>query len=175
MVRRNILLTLLALAVAPSALADETTGVIRWHGEGTQIYDCRISSTGPAWVLRQPDATLTDADGRIRGRHGAGPSWTATDGSRAVGRAITSIPAPRPGAIAWLVLQADAHDGPGTLDGVTYVLRTDTAGGVAPAVGCDRDHEGAVVAVPYQATYSFLRPEHPTSAPINGMVEGAAK
>jgi hypothetical protein len=158
MVRRTILLALAALVAVPSALADETAGVLRWHGEGTQIYDCRKSGAGPTWVLRQPDATLTDADGRMRAHHGAGPSWTAADGSRLVGRVITTIPAPRAGAIPWLVLETDAHDGSGTLDGVTYVLRTDTVGGVAPDGGCDGDHEGAVATVPYQATYSFLRP-----------------
>jgi hypothetical protein len=104
---------------------------------------------------------LTDADGRIRASHGAGPSWTAADGSRVVGRAITTIPSPRAGAIPWLVLQADAPVGPGTLDGVSYVLRTDTIGGLPPGVGCDVDHEGAVVAVPYEATYSFLKPITP--------------
>ena len=158
MVRRTIFLALSALVTAPSGLADEAAGVLRWHGEGTQIYDCRKSDAGPAWVLRQPDATLTDADGRMRAHHGAGPSWTAADGSRVVGRVITTVPAPRAGAIPWLVLQADAHDGSGTLDGVTYVLRTETVGGVAPAGGCDGDHDGAVATVPYQATYTFLRP-----------------
>jgi hypothetical protein len=166
MVRRTILLALSLFIATPSALADETAGVLRWHGEGTQIYDCLKSNAGLAWVLRQPDATLTDADGRMRAHHGAGPSWTAADGSRIVGHAIATIPAPRPGAIPWLVLQTDAPDGSGTLDRVTYVLRTETVGGVAPAGGCDHDHEGAVTAVPYQATYSFLRPESPASEPL---------
>jgi hypothetical protein len=161
MVRRNSLLLALAAFVTVPALADEPSGVVRWHGKGEQIYDCQKSPTGIAWVLRQPDATLTDAAGRVRGHHGAGPSWTAADGSRVTGHAITTIPAPRAGAIPWLVIQADAHDGPGTLDGVTYVMRTDTVGGVAPAGGCDAGHEGAVATVPYQATYSFLQPDAP--------------
>jgi len=157
MVLRNILLALSLLCTGPEALAGEPAGVLRWHAEGTQIYDCRKSSDGVAWILRQPDATLTDADGTMRAHHGAGPSWTAADGSRIVGRAVTTIPAPRADASPWLVLQTDTHDGQGTLDGVTYVLRTDTVGGVAPAGGCDADRQGAVAAVPYQATYSFLR------------------
>ena len=159
MVHWNILLALaLATGVAPPARAVEPAGVIRWHGQGEQIYDCRKSATGYAWVLARPDAILSDAGGRVRAHHGAGPRWTAADGSSITGRTITTIPAPRADAIPWLVLQADAPGGQGTLDGVTYVLRTETVGGVAPATGCDRDHEGALARVPYEATYSFLRP-----------------
>jgi hypothetical protein len=158
MVRYTFLLALSLLGAAPVAAASETTDVLRWHAEGTQIYDCEKSETGAVWTLRQPDATLTDDDGTMRAHHGAGPSWTAADGSRIVGRQITTIPAPRADAIPWLVLQTDAHGGQGTLDGVTYVLRTDTVGGLAPHGGCDLDRQGAVAAVPYQATYSFLRP-----------------
>ena len=53
-------------------------------------------------------------------------------------------------------MQTDSHDGTGMLDHVTYVMRTETVGGVAPTGGCDFDHQGAVATVPYQATYSFL-------------------
>jgi hypothetical protein len=161
--RRNSLLlafVVIATAAVP-ARADQPDGVVRWHGEGEQIYDCQKSATGTAWVLRQPDATLTDVAGRVEGHHGAGPSWTAADGSRITGHAITTIPAPREGAIPWLVVQADSHDGAGLLDHVTYVMRTETVGGIAPAGGCDLDHEGAVATVPYQATYSFLDPVQP--------------
>jgi hypothetical protein len=166
MVHRNILLAFSALCVSLPAVADEPTGVERWHGQGTQIYDCQKSAAARyLWVLRQPDATLTDSDGRIRGHHSAGPSWTAIDGSRVVGRAIVAIPAPRAGAIPWLVLQAESHDGHGTLDGVTYVLRTETVGGMAPDGGCDGEHEGAVATIPYEATYSFLQPVGAASKP----------
>jgi hypothetical protein len=154
----NILLAVATLAATPPTEAAGTSGVIRWHAQGVQIYDCRRSSGGYAWALRQPDAVLTDDDGHVSGHHGAGPSWTATDGSSIAGRAILTIPAPRAAAIPWLVLQASTHDGRGTLEGVTYVLRTETIGGVAPADGCDPDHEGKVTTVPYQATYSFLHP-----------------
>jgi len=158
MIRCNILLAFFAMSAMQPALAEEPAGVIRWRGQGTQIYDCEQIAAGYSWVLRQPDATLTDSDGRIRGHHGAGPSWTANDGSRVVGRAITTILAPRAGAIPWLVVEINARDGRGALDGVTYVLRTETVGGVPPEAGCDQPHKGAVASVPYEATYSFLRP-----------------
>ena len=163
MFQRGILMALTTLATAaPSASTSANTpastpGVIRWHGEGVQIYDCKKSADGYAWMLRQPDAMLTDADGHVTGHHSVGPRWTATDGSSIVGRTIETIPSPAT-AIPWLVLEASSHDGHGALDGVTYVLRTETVGGVAPADGCSKAREGAVTTVPYQATYSFLRP-----------------
>jgi hypothetical protein len=165
MVRCNILLAFSVLSAASSALADETAGVVRWHGQGTQIYGCEQTAAGYLWVLRQPDATLTDGKGRIRGHHGAGPSWTANDGSRVVGRAIATIPAPRAGAIPWLVLEVNARDGRGAFDAVAYVLRTETVGGVAPEAGCDQNHKGAVASIPYEATYSFLQPGGVASYP----------
>jgi len=165
MIHRHALLMLAALVGTPQAPSDGMAGVIRLHGEGVQIYDCQKSSAGYAWVLRQPDALLTDADGHIRARQSAGPNWTAADGSEVAGQAIATIPAPRPDAIPWLVLRAVSQDGPNTLDGVTYVLRIETVGGVAPAGGCDHDHDGAVANVPYEATYMFLRPGDPPIEP----------
>jgi hypothetical protein len=156
MAHRYILLVLATLLATTPAQAAGMAGVIRWHGWGAQIYVCETSPGGYVWVLRRPDATLTDFAGRVRGHHGAGSSWTATDGSRIVGQPVTIIPAPRPDAVPWLVLKADTHDGHGVLNGVTYVLGTETAGGVAPTTGCDPDHAGAVATIPYQATYSFL-------------------
>ena len=163
MVYRGTLLALALLQAAPTQ-ASRATDVIRWHGDGVQIYDCMKAGVGYAWTLRQPDALLTDAGGHVSGHHGAGPSWTATDGSRVVGHVLTTIPAPRPGAIPWLVLQAARHDGCGELAGVSYVLRTETIGGVAPAGGCSHDRAGAVVSVPYQASYLFLQPAEDASS-----------
>jgi len=163
MVYRGTLLALVLLQAAPTQAA-RSTDVIRWHGDGVQIYDCAQAGGRYAWTLRQPDAVLTDAGGHVSGHHGAGPSWTATDGSRVVGHVLTTIPAPRPGAIPWLVLQATKHDSCGALAGVSYVLRTETVGGVAPADGCSHDQAGAVVSVPYQANYSFLQPAEGASS-----------
>jgi hypothetical protein len=166
MAHRDILLAIAALVAPSQAQAADSPDVIRWRGDGTQIYSCQKSQDTYAWVLKRPDAVLTDTDGLVRGHHGAGPSWTATDGSGIVGRLITVIPAPRADAIPWLVLQADTHDGPGMLNGVTYVLRTETVGGVAPSSGCDADREGATATIPYRATYSFLRPIDGPERPV---------
>jgi hypothetical protein len=41
------------------------------------------------------------------------------------------------------------------LTGVTYVRRSDTQAGAAPANGCDAQSQENHVRVPYQATYTF--------------------
>ncbi len=143
--------------LAPRAqAATPVDGVMRWIGTGSQVYACKRDGERFAWTLQRPDALLTDVDGTVQGEHGAGPSWTATDGSKVFGTVVTSVPAPARGAIPWLVLRASQHIGSGLLSGVGYVLRTDTQGGAIPSTGCDAAHEGSEERRPYQATYTFL-------------------
>lgn len=126
-------------------------------GKGVQIYTCKASNGAYAWTLKAPDASLSDAKGNVIGKHFAGPSWQATDGSTVVGEPLNVSPSPAAGAIAWLVLHAKSHTGDGIMANVQYIVRTRTQGGVAPASGCDASHTGAEVRVPYSATYTFFR------------------
>ena len=130
---------------------------IEAFGKGVQIYVCRASAGTYAWTLKAPDATLRDAKGDIMGKHFAGPSWQANDGSQVVGAPINISPSPNPDAIPWLVLRAISHIGAGEMAGVRYIVRTRTEGGVAPASGCDASHVNAEVRVPYGAIYLFFR------------------
>ena len=118
---------------------------------------CRASAGVHAWTLKAPDATLRDAKGNVIGKHFAGPSWQANDGSQVVGEPLNVSPSPNPGAIPWLVLRAISHTGAGEMAGVGYIVRTRTEGGVAPASGCDASHVNAEVRVPYGAIYLFFR------------------
>jgi Protein of unknown function (DUF3455) len=126
-------------------------------GKGVQIYTCKASNGAYAWTLKAPDASLSDAKGNVIGKHFAGPSWQATDGSTVVGEPLNVSPSPAADAIAWLVLQAKSHTGDGIMANVQYIVRTRTQGGIAPASGCDASHTGAEVRVPYSATYTFFR------------------
>ena len=130
---------------------------IEAFGKGAQIYTCKASSGGYAWSLKAPDASLYDAKGNIIGKHFAGPSWQASDGSVVVGAPLNVSPSPNAGAIAWLVLQAKSHSGDGAMAHVQYIVRTRTEGGMAPASGCDAGHAGSEVRVPYSAIYLFFR------------------
>ena len=45
--------------------------------------------------------------------------------------------------------------GAGAMNGVTYIQRIKTKGGVAPAMACDAAGMGKKQTVPYQADYVF--------------------
>lgn len=130
---------------------------IEAFGKGVQIYTCQSAAGSYAWKLKAPDAQLLDAKGNVIGKHFAGPTWQANDGSTVVGEALNASPAPDAGAIPWLVLHAKSHEGNGAMATVQYVVRARTEGGVAPASGCDAGHVGGEVRVPYNAVYLFFR------------------
>jgi hypothetical protein len=144
------------LSVPPGA-----TLKVHAHGVGAQIYVCTAvpeaagAPAGDAWVLKAPDAKLYDAGGVQIGTHGAGPTWTANDGSAAVAKKVADAPAPAPDAVPWLLLQVSENRGAGTLGDVRYVQRLATAGGKAPSGGCDAGAVGAAASVPYTAEYYF--------------------
>lgn len=124
---------------------------------GVQIYECQaVASKAPDWVFIAPEAELFDSAGRPVGTHGAGPHWTASNGSRIVGAVRSRADAPQAGAIPWLLLAAQSNAATGMFAGVTYVQRVDTHGGVAPQGGCTTASLGQRVRVPYRAAYRLL-------------------
>ncbi len=124
-------------------------------GTGYRIYTCSPSGPGAfAWVLTAPEAALEDS-GQAIGKHYAGPTWEAADGSKVVGKLVAKADAPEPGAIPWLLLEAKSTTGAGIFAAVKSVQRVATTGGQAPKEGCDAAHAGAEARVPYRATYWF--------------------
>ena len=63
--------------------------------------------------------------------------------------------APAAGAITWLLLSVSSTSGAGVFSDVTFVQRLNTAGGVAPATGCDAAAAGTDTPVGYSADYYF--------------------
>lgn len=124
--------------------------------DGVQVYACTQRDTGPAWVFQAPEATLFDAAGRQVGTHGAGPHWQWQDGSRVTGAVVANAPAPKPGAIPWLLLRATPTDVPGALRAVAWVRRFDTVGGLPPADGCDAARLGQTARMRYTAGYALF-------------------
>ena len=109
-----------------------------------------------AWVLKAPDAVLTDAGGAVVGTHGAGPEWTSTDGSMVNGMKVLQANAPgTTSAIPWLLLRASSTTGTGSSSNITYIQRVNTVGGVAPATGCGGATSGTQTSVAYMADYYF--------------------
>jgi Protein of unknown function (DUF3455) len=129
-------------------------------GKGVQIYECKATAADPdkfEWSFKAPEADLTNKHGKKIGKHYAGPTWEANDGSKVVGE--KKAEAPRPGAVPWLLLQAKTHEGSGTFAKVTYIQRVDTEGGVAPTARCDRAHVNSEARVDYKANYYFYVPQ----------------
>jgi hypothetical protein len=128
-------------------------------GKGDQIYTCKMDGAEFTWTLKAPEALLFDKAGKPFGKHFAGPSWEAIDGSRVVGKAVAKAPSPDPDSIPWLLVNIVGHDENGLLSRVTTVQRLNTKGGKAPASGCDAAHSGQEVRVSYSADYLFYIPK----------------
>jgi hypothetical protein len=129
------------------------------HAKGDQVYTCKSEPAQYIWTLKAPDAQLFDKDGKPFGKHFAGPSWEASDGSRVTGKAVANAPSPDADSIPWLLVNIVNHEGTGVLSRATSVQRINTKGGKAPASGCDAAHAGQEVRVPYSADYLFYAPK----------------
>jgi hypothetical protein len=125
------------------------------HGKGRQIYTCQSAAGQYVWKLKAPDARLLDASGKQVGRHFAGPSWEANDGSRVIGKLTASVPSSDADSIPWLLLSAKSTGGEGTFSKVKSIQRLNTKGGKAPGTGCDASHDPAETSVSYEADYYF--------------------
>jgi len=133
------------------------------RGTGVQLYECQAAKNDPAqfdWVFRGPEANLLTKGGRTFGKHYAGPTWEANDGSRVIAEVIGNSPSPKPNSIPWLLLRAKAHAGNGLFANVQFIQRLNTAGGSVPAMGCRREQAGQQLRASYTADYLFYGARH---------------
>ena len=159
-------IALLVLAAVPQT-ADPTLPPPSAHvrytvdGHGVQTYNCSAVKDGFQWVFEEPAAGLFDPSTHQQvGTHSAGPTWTWNDGSAITGKVLQTTPSPDPASVPWLLLEAHSTGTvTGALTGVTYVRRSNTQAGKAPATGCDAKNVNVVLRVPYQATYTFYSAE----------------
>lgn len=134
-------------------VAMETVGV------GEITYECRARAQGAGheWVFVGPDARLQDRAGRSVGRYFGPPAtWESADGSRVTGAQVAVAPAAA-GSIPLQLVKANPASGVGAMQGVSYIQRVATQGGVAPARSCDAAALGAKDIVKYQADYIFYK------------------
>ncbi|TMH21985.1 MAG: DUF3455 domain-containing protein, partial [Betaproteobacteria bacterium] len=66
------------------------------------------------------------------GRHYAGPTWEASDGSKVVGRLVSSADSELRDAIPQLLLVSTQNSGSGVFANVKSIQRLDTTGGLQP-------------------------------------------
>jgi Protein of unknown function (DUF3455) len=133
--------------------------LVEVYAKGAQIYTCKTDAAQSAWTLKAPEAQLLDKDGKLFGKHFAGPSWQANDGSKVMGKATANVPSPDANSIPWLLVTVVSHEGNGALERVTTIQRINTKGGKAPASGCDALHADKELRVPYTADYRFYAPK----------------
>lgn len=133
--------------------------LLQVHAKGDQVYTCKSDAAQFSWTLKAPDAQLFDKDGKLFGKHFAGPSWEASDSSRVTGKAAANAPSPDADSIAWLLINIVSHEGSGVLSSATTIQRLNTKGGKAPDSGCDAEHAGKEVRVAYSADYLFYAPK----------------
>lgn len=163
----------------PANLAPPSGSILLFEldARGVQVYTCKADpddSTAPVWALKGPEAELLNGRGEVVGSHFAGPTWQVLDGSTVVGTVLERADAPEAGAIPWLLLEAKERAGSGVFSMITHVQRHDTVGGAAPVEGCDEDHVGEEVRVPYEATYAFFYPFYPTVPATTGVAAPVA-
>ena len=126
-------------------------------GVGELTYECRAKKDMAAefeWAFVGPVASLMNADRKAVGKYYAGPTWEAVDGSKVSGKQVAVSPAAA-GNIPLQLVKADQSIGVGAMNGVSYIQRVNTKGGVAPATLCDASMVSKRMTVPYEADYVF--------------------
>jgi predicted small lipoprotein YifL len=129
-------------------------------GAGDISYECRAKVNAPGqheWVFVGPDARLTDRGGKQVGKYYGPPAtWESMDGSRLTGTQVAVAPNGT-GNIPFQLVKANPAMGSGAMQGVSYIQRVATQGGVAPAMPCGASSVGQKQVVKYQADYIFYR------------------
>ena len=127
---------------------------------GDITYQCRAKKDMPGqseWVFVGPDAGLKDRSGKVVGRYFGPPAtWESTDSSRVTANQVAVAPH-GDANIPLQLVKANPASGLGAMQGVTYVQRVATVGGIAPKSPCASANEGVKLAVPYYADYIFYR------------------
>jgi hypothetical protein len=116
-----------------------------------------METVGVGEIFVGPDAKLMDRAGKQVGRYYGPPAtWEAMDGSKFTGAQVAVAPAPA-GNIPLQLVKANPAMGMGALQGVTYVQRVATVGGVAPAMACGASNTGSKQIVQYRADYILYK------------------
>lgn len=129
--------------------------VLQLSSKGVQVFRCEKRNSGYAWVFRQPDAELIEANGQVVGRHGANFSFEHVDGSRLVATIAAYDDAPKSTDLRWLLLTTRSY-GKGAFEGVTHVQRVNTHGGMPPE-RCESSQVNQVLRVEFTSDFVFYR------------------
>jgi hypothetical protein len=124
---------------------------------GEITYECREKKDMAGayeWAFVAPVATLYGSGKQVVGKYYGGPTWESNDGSKVTGKQVAVAPGGA-GNIPLQLVKADPAMGMGAMQGVSFIQRLNTQGGVAPAAVCDAAGKGRRQQVPYSADYVF--------------------
>jgi Protein of unknown function (DUF3455) len=138
--------------------------VMETVGVGEITYECRARMAGAVatpgeheWVFVGPKAALNDRSGKTVGTYFGPPAtWQSLDGSKLTGAQVAVAPAGA-GNIPLQLVKANPAMGDGAMNGVSYIQRVATRGGVAPSMPCHAGAVGNKQIVNYQADYIFYK------------------
>jgi hypothetical protein len=129
-------------------------------GAGDITYECRAKKDMASqfeWVFVGPDAGLKDRSGKVIGKYYGPPAtWESNDGSKVTGAQVAVAPASA-GSIPLQLVKANPAMGAGAMQGISYIQRVATQGGVAPASACAAGNLAQKQVVKYQADYIFWK------------------
>jgi len=129
-------------------------------GAGDITYECRVKANMPGqheWVFVGPEAKLMDRMGAQVGKYYGPPAtWESMDGSKITATQVAVAPNGTDN-IPYQLVKANPATGMGKMQGVSYIQRIATRGGIAPAMPCAAGNMGAKQVVKYQADYIFYR------------------
>jgi hypothetical protein len=128
-------------------------------GRGELTYECRDKKDmagPPEWAVVGPTATLYGPGDKAVGKYYAGPTWESVDGSKVTAKQVAVAPNGN-GNIPLQLVKADPATGAGAMQGVSFIQRLNTVGGVAPVAACDMATKGQRREVAYSADYVFYR------------------
>ena len=129
-------------------------------GVGEITYQCSAKKDMAdqfEWMFVGPDAKLNDRSGKQVGKYYGPPAtWESMDGSRLTATQVAVAPGGM-GNIPFQLVKGNPAMGNGAMNGVTYIQRVATQGGVMPASPCAAGNAGMKQVVKYQADYIFYK------------------
>ncbi len=132
--------------------------VMETMAAGDITYQCRAKKDMAGqfeWVFAGPDAGLKDRSGKVVGKYYGPPAtWEALDGSKVTGMQLAVAPNGT-GNIPLQLVKANPAMGMGAMQGVSYIQRVKTVGGVAPQTTCAAVTVNQKQIVKYTADYIF--------------------
>jgi hypothetical protein len=132
--------------------------VLETVGKGEITYECRAKKDMAdqfEWVFVGPDAKLMTRQGQPIGKYYGPPAtWEAMDGSKVTATQLAVAPGGA-GNLPLQLVKANPAMGMGAMQGVAYIQRVATQGGVAPTAPCTQAQASQKQIVGYQADYIF--------------------